>query len=173
MGELATKKCCLTNNNKEFRGCTNNNMTYVGLERLVSLIAWGCSFPAWVDVQWFSMENRKPLVIVVSSFCCIEMQQEGPAEIPFNQVWNYGLEPLKNWILRNKNAAEKGWRLRFIFPVWPLMTTGIIIIIIVKNTPAHVHELYSCWYNMLVYSEYMSWYDTFGLHTGPLSVTLS
>ena len=39
----------------------------------------------------------------------------------------------------------------------------------VKNTPAHVHELYSCSYNMLVYSEYMSWYDTFGLHTGPLS----
>ena len=33
----------------------------------------------------------------------------------------------------------------------------------VKNTPAHAHELYSCWYNMLVYSEYMSWYDTFGL----------
>ena len=28
------------------------------------------------------------------------------------------------------------------------------------------------WYNMLVYSEYMSWYDTFGLHTGPLSVCL-
>ena len=39
----------------------------------------------------------------------------------------------------------------------------------VKNTPAHVHELYSCLYNMLVYFEYMSWYDTFGLHTGPLS----
>ena len=26
---------------------------------------------------------------------------------------------------------------------------------------------------MSVYPEYMSWYDAFGLHTGPLSVTLS
>ena len=51
-----------------------------------------------------------------------------------------------------------------------IMTIMIIMIImIVKNTPAHVHELYSCLYNMLVYFEYMSWYDTFGLHTGPLS----
>ena len=41
----------------------------------------------------------------------------------------------------------------------------------VKNTPAHVHDSYSCWYNMSVYSVYISWSDTFGLHTGPLSIT--
>jgi len=45
----------------------------------------------------------------------------------------------------------------------------VMMMMIVKNTPAHVHELYSCLYNMLVYFEYMSWYDTFGLQTGPLS----
>ena len=35
----------------------------------------------------------------------------------------------------------------------------------VKNTPAHVHESYSCWYNISVYSVYISWHVTFGLHT--------
>ena len=42
----------------------------------------------------------------------------------------------------------------------------------VKNTPAHVHDSYSCWYNMSVYSVYISWSDTFGLLTGPLSDTV-
>lgn len=42
----------------------------------------------------------------------------------------------------------------------------------VKNTPAHVHDLYSCWYNMSVHSVYISWHGTFGLHTGPLSDTV-
>ena len=42
----------------------------------------------------------------------------------------------------------------------------------VKNTPAHVHESCSCWYNISVHSVYISWHVTFGLHAGPLSDTV-
>ena len=53
-----------------------------------------------------------------------------------------------------------------------LMMMMMMMMMIVKNTPAHVHDLYSCWYNMSVYSVYISWSDTFGLHTWPLSDTV-
>ena len=53
-----------------------------------------------------------------------------------------------------------------------MMMMMMVMMMIVKNTPAHVYESYSCWYNISVQSVNISWHVTFGLHTGPLSDTL-